>query len=494
MKFRPPLLTKVLLVAFGNLLVLGVAFLLLVKLQLRLDVESFLVSPARDRILAVSRLLALQLGETERAGWDELIERYATENQVDLRLLDMRASVLAGNREPIPDEIAQRFLARREPDAGQRSHGRGHHGDYDLAFLGVAGTPARHWAAIPAPISRPGAPQNRSRTWILLSSSGQDGLFHVDRTPWIVAGCLVIAISVAFWLPFVRGLTRSISHMTAATAHIAEGHFETQLPSGRSDELGELSASIGRMASRLDLLVNGQKTFLRDAAHELRSPIARMQVALGLLERSAAADARSLVADLREDIEQMGTLIDDLLSFSRAGLHLAESRMQDVELGGLVRGVVDRESTAGVQIKAAIEPSLAVRADPALLFRALSNVLRNAVRYAGTAGPIEISAAADGAEVAISVRDCGPGVPEKELDAIFEPFHRLESARERSKGGVGLGLAIVRSAVESCHGTVRCRNRQPIGLEVQLLLPAAGNRRGELAGALPDAGENPAAP
>jgi two-component system sensor histidine kinase CpxA len=261
--------------------------------------------------------------------------------------------------------------------------------------------------------------------------------------------------------------------MTAATAQIAEGHFETQLPFGRKDELGELSASIGRMASRLDRLVNGQKRFLRDAAHELRSPIARIQVALGLLERSAIAEQQNLITDLHDDVQHMSELVDNVLSFSRAGLPTTEPRTQDVQVASIVRRVVEREGSAGVHIAASITETLAVRADPEMLFRALSNVVRNAVRYAGTVGPIEISAKADGASVALSVTDCGPGVPEKDLDAIFEPFYRIESARQRATGGVGLGLAIVRSSVESCRGTVRCRNRQPAGLEVEIRLPAA---------------------
>src|SRR5450759_1971494 len=230
--------------------------------------------------------------------------------------------------------------------------------------------------------------------------------------------CLVIVVSFACWLPFVRGLNRAISRMTGATAQIAEGRFGTELPGTRHDELGELSASIQRMASRLDRLVNGQKRFLRDAAHELRSPLPRMQVALGLLDRSAAPEQRSVLADLREDVENMGALVDDVLSFSKATRNAGAPELADVPLAELVARVVEREGAAG-SITACVDPKLVARDNRESLFRAVSNVLRNAVRYAGSAGPIEASARAHGHFVTLSVFDQGPGVPETDLEAIL---------------------------------------------------------------------------
>ena len=177
-------------------------------------------------------------------------------------------------------------------------------------------------------------------------------------------------------------------------------------------------------------------------------------------------------ADLREDVEQINTLVDDVLSFSRATRRPIAPAIADVVLTEVVERVVEREGAA-VAIATAIDPKLAVRADPDLLFRALSNVVRNAARYAGAAGPIEISAVRNGDVITLNVSDQGPGVPECEFDAIFEPFYRLEPARDRTTGGVGLGLAIVKSCIEACGGSVACRNRKPAGLEVEMRLPAA---------------------
>ena len=470
MKLRPTLLTKVLFVAFVNLVLLGLAFFILVRLEFRLDFESFLLSPAHDRILAASRLLALQLGESDPAGWDSLIATYAAANRVELRVVDARGEALAGERQPLPDAIRERFLAWHEPLIERRPRGH-HHDDYELVFLGRTSDPDRQWVAVPAPLGRQGGDRRASRTWILMASSGKDDLFYADARPWIVIGCIVIVISIACWLPFVRGLKRAISRMAGATARIAEGRFGDGLPVDRDDELGELSASIQRMASHLDRLVNGQKRFLRDAAHELRSPIARIQVALGLLERSAAPEQTQVLSDLREDVEHMNTLVDDVLAFSRTTRKTVEPAITDVPLAEIVDRVVEREGS-GARITVSLDQQIAVRADREFLMRALSNVVRNAARYAGAAGPIDISATADGDTVTLSISDQGPGVPEKDLEAIFEPFYRLESARERATGGVGLGLAIVKSSIEACHGSVACRNRKP-GLEVMMRLPAA---------------------
>jgi len=112
-------------------------------------------------------------------------------------------------------------------------------------------------------------------------------------------------------------------------------------------------------------------------------------------------------------------------------------------------------------------------ADPESLSRAVANLLRNAFRYAGDAGPVALTAHRDGREVSITVADHGPGLPAEEVDRVFTPFYRVESSRSRDSGGVGLGLAIVKNCVEACKGTVRCRNRLPAGLEVEIRLEAA---------------------
>ena len=179
------------------------------------------------------------------------------------------------------------------------------------------------------------------------------------------------------------------------------------------------------------------------------------------------------IADIQEEVQHMSALVNELLSFSRAGMQAVDVKLAKLNLAATVARVLAREASDGVAVEVSVDEELNVLADAEYLFRALSNVVRNAIRYAGYAGPIQISARANQEAVAITVADNGPGVPEEHLEDLFAPFYRLDPARSQDTGGLGLGLAIVRSSVEACQGSVRCRNRQPHGLEVEIRLPLA---------------------
>jgi two-component system sensor histidine kinase CpxA len=294
--------------------------------------------------------------------------------------------------------------------------------------------------------------------------------FFFDQWPWIALIAAALLLSIACWLPWVLALTRDIRVIEDATSRVALGRFDVRVGVGRRDELGRLAQSVSDMAGRLSALVTGQKRFLSDAAHELRSPLARMQVALDLLERQSAAPAR--LSDLREDVAEMGQITDALLALSRAELGEASSGAQDVPLSDIVeRSVRLDASRSDVQID--VPGGLVVHASPDHVTRALRNVIRNAVFYAGDAGPIAIRAVCHGTYAVVSVADEGPGVPDDQLDRLFTPFFRLDASRDRHSGGTGLGLAIVRAAVEASGGSVSCRNRDPHGLVVTMTLPLA---------------------
>jgi two-component system sensor histidine kinase CpxA len=296
--------------------------------------------------------------------------------------------------------------------------------------------------------------------------------FFFNFKPWLTIAVLTVLISAVCWLPFIRGLTRAISNLKTATGQIAEGRFEVKLPTARRDEIGQLSDSINQMAQRLSSYVSGQKRFLGDIAHELCSPIARMQLGVGILEQHASAQEQPYVARVQEEIQHMSALVNELLSFSKASLG-ARADLETVNVLEVVRRAIEREAPSDLAVETKIDDRLAVVAQPDYLFRSISNVLRNAIRYAGHAGPIVISASPAGENILIVVADEGPGVPMEELDEILKPFYRPESARQSATGGVGLGLAIVRTCMEACGGKVSCRNRAPKGFEVELLLLAA---------------------
>jgi two-component system sensor histidine kinase CpxA len=291
----------------------------------------------------------------------------------------------------------------------------------------------------------------------------------LDLQPWFLAGGAIVLFSILFWLPFVRGITRALGQLTTATGAIADGKFDTRVPTNRGDELGALGSSVNQMAERLDTLVNGQKRFLADVAHELGSPIGRLQVATEILESRADPALREHVADVRDEVEQMSALVNELLTFTKAGLRPRDAELAAVELAPLLREVLVRENAAG-RVELAVPAGLAARADAQLLARALGNLVRNALRYAGDAGPIHVTAREENSRVLISIEDDGPGVPPAALARLGEPFYRPDVARTRESGGVGLGLAIVRSGVAACGGAVHFANRTPRGFVAEVSL------------------------
>ena len=333
--------------------------------------------------------------------------------------------------------------------------------------------PTRYWALVRTAVRGPSMPRPVPATLMVVSSTLSAGGLFFDFKPWLAVGFGAVVLSGLLWLPLVRSFTRCIGQMTLATRAIAEGRFDGRVNEVRRDELGALGQSINRMAERLAGFVAGQKRFLGDIAHELCAPIARIQMALGILEQRADDKSRPYVEDLREEVQHMSSLVNELLSFSKASLGAPVRQLKPVLLRAVAEDARKRECADDGRVQLNIPADLSAVAEPDLLARALSNLLRNSLRYGGQAGPITVCARQVDQEVLLTVTDCGPGVPEPELSRIFDPFYRLDVSRDAATGGVGLGLAIVKTCVESCGGRVSCCNRQPSGLEVTLHLRAA---------------------
>ena len=238
----------------------------------------------------------------------------------------------------------------------------------------------------------------------------------------------------------------------------------------RTDEIGRLAKAINHMTARLSAFVKGQKRFLGDVAHELGSPIARIQFGLGALEQRIGRENRQRVIDVMEDVDHMSRLVNELLAFSRAEMKSKTVELESIDLLPVVQTAIKRENSPAASIVVRIKPGIRVVASSELLTRALANLLRNAVKYAANAGPIVVTAQKRNNGVDIEVRDMGCGVPEALLDQLFEPFFRPEASRDRDTGGVGLGLAIVKTCVETCKGTVTASNVQPRGFAVTIHL------------------------
>jgi two-component system, OmpR family, sensor histidine kinase CpxA len=501
---RFPLYAKILLWFFLNLLLLAVAFSLFLGAQLHFGLDSLLAGRAGDRIRAVSEILTRELNLRPIPEWDEIIARFNEAYRVQFYLFRTDGAQLAGQRVALPAAVRAR-VAELAPPAGLRGAPglrprqglRGpplEQGPPDFGGPGLddgppnpsqprrgpeprfvvhTATPGQYWVVVRTAVHAGERQPFEPMALLAMSGSLSFGGLFFEATPWLLAGGGVIVFSVLFWIPLVRGITRSVAQMTQATARIAEGRFDVRVDDRRADELGLLGAGINRMASRLEHLVNGQKRFLGDIAHELCSPLARLRMALGILEARAEPDSQTYVTVASDKAAQMAALVNELLSFSKAALGSAPASLNAVALHPVAAQALQREGVEGVTLHNAVPPDLCVRAEPELLTRALANLLRNAVRYAGPAGPITVSAQRAGAEVHIRVTDEGPGIPETELGRVFDPFYRLDASRDRQTGGVGLGLAIVQTCVASCGGTVTAHNRAPHGLEVLIRLPCA---------------------
>lgn len=486
---RLPLYSKILLWFFLNLLVLAAVAVVALSFQFPIGPELLVSGAAGERVQALAGSIRDEINSRPRQEWSEILQRFGGNYHVTFLLFRNDGAQLAGDDLTLPPEVAQHVQEGRAagprrgppardglpPDASEfrgppEARGRPPAGASPIRFVARAGEPKRFWIGVAMPVNE--GPNGRSPgTLVLASDSMRAGGLLMDFTLWIWIGLGAIIFSVLFWLPLVGSITRSLAQMNSATAQIAEGKFDVRVNEKRRDELGSLGGAINRMATRLAGFVTGQKRFTGDIAHELCSPIARMQMAVGILEERGDSKDKPYVADLREEVQHMSNLVNELLSFSKASLGATNIHLQMVALRPLIDKAVRREARDGIEMRNEVSEEAQVIADPELIVRAVSNLLRNAIHYAGDAGPITVRANQLDGEVELTVADSGPGVPEGDLPKLFDPFYRVDTSRARETGGIGLGLSIVKTCIETCHGSVACRNRAPSGFEVVIRLP-----------------------
>jgi two-component system sensor histidine kinase CpxA len=307
-------------------------------------------------------------------------------------------------------------------------------------------------------------------------------LFGELEMPAVSTATLVIALVVSAVVCFflARYLVLPVDQLRRATRQIASGDLDVRVSpklKGRHDELGLLAADLDTMSERVRNLLELKQQLLRDVSHELRSPLARLQLALSLARREEGSGVERHLARIGCEADRLEELIARTLKLARL-----ERPMQGIErtqvdvaelLTNIVADVAIEADAHGCSVALETARPLEVNGDPELLRSALENVIRNAVRYAPAGSKVGIDARrGDGRRIEVIVRDHGPGVPEKDLELIFEPFYRVDAARNRAVGGDGLGLAIAARAVAIHGGTIQARNLGSGGLAVQLSLPA----------------------
>jgi two-component system sensor histidine kinase CpxA len=274
-------------------------------------------------------------------------------------------------------------------------------------------------------------------------------------------------------------LTSPVKKLQSTVKSFAEGNLDARVSpelGNRGDELAELGREFDRMAERIAGLISSQKRLLADISHELRSPLARLTVALELARKNSTPKADQALDRIEQETERVNQLVGQLLKLTRLESGAEEVPPEAVALEELVQQVID---DADFEAKALNKSVKAVRLEQCrvagsveLLRSAVENVVRNAVRYTPQGSAVEVGLQWRLDTAVLTVRDHGPGVPQSELSHIFEPFYRVSEARERTSGGVGLGLSIAERTARLHGGTIRAENL-PDGLLVTLELPLA---------------------
>jgi two-component system sensor histidine kinase CpxA len=299
---------------------------------------------------------------------------------------------------------------------------------------------------------------------------------------WAALQRLMITVSVSGLVCFLlaRYLAAPITRLRTAAQQIAEGDLTARAgtKTGRGgDEVGQLVFDFNHMAERLEILIGAQQRLIRDISHELRSPLTRLVLALGLARQSDVPNPAALDR-IEKETERLNEMIERLLTLSRLESATEAPSKTTVSLTELVETVIaDVEIEAKMrncQVSYSAPRDYTLAANFELLRSALENVVRNAIRYTEEGTTVEVSAertqSTSPMEVIIRVRDHGPGVPEAELQKLFRPFYRLDAAREHT-GGVGLGLTIAERAVKLHGGSIRATNAASGGLVLELRLP-----------------------
>ena len=320
-------------------------------------------------------------------------------------------------------------------------------------------------------------------------------LFGELEQPGVPAATLILALVVSAVVCFLlaRYIVAPIDRLRHATRQMAGGDLNVRVsPSmrGRHDDLGLLATDLDTMAERVRTLLETKQQLLRDVSHELRSPLARLQLALSLARRQDNPAERHL-ARIACEADRLEQLIARTLKLARLERPTGSLERVQLDVGDLLRNIADdvaiEADAQGCVVSVQVDPGLEVSGDHELLRSSFENIIRNAVRYSPAGSQVGITArrmtipGRSEEYVEVIIYDQGPGVPEKDLSLIFEPFYRVDAARDRAGGGEGLGLAIAARAVALHNGMIEARNLQAGGLAVSVTLPALARQAAPVA-------------
>ncbi len=291
---------------------------------------------------------------------------------------------------------------------------------------------------------------------------------------------VIIALGVSFLLCVIlaRYLVGPIRQLQGVSRKLAKGDLSARVGTKvvrRKDELGELGQDFDVMAEQLESLLNSKQRLLRDVSHELRSPLTRLQLSLALARRKTP-EAEAEHDRIEREIERLDQLIGQIIRFSRIQHGVSEQAWEKVNLEQLIKQLVDDgDFEAQARNRAVVlnkSSEIKITAVRDFISSAIENIIRNAIRFTPEESSIAVSLEQEGADAVIQVRDYGPGVPEDTLEALFDPFFRVDETRGKENNGTGLGMAIAHGAVSFHKGSIKANNASP-GLRVVIRLPVS---------------------
>lgn len=426
----------------------------LLALALTTDPRRVLFAPHEKRLSRLGHELADAHRSGGSAALREIEDLRASRGEPPAHLFRNFEGPLSGAAAPAP----LRRLAARTAATEEKQSQRGPRGQFLALPLGDGYVLV---AAVPRP-------------------SRMDRLLDPYGLTLRVGAVFLITGLISYLL--ARSLSAPVRTLREATQRLAGGDVSVRVgPSlgRRRDETAELGRDFDRMAERIGGLLASQRRLLGDISHELRSPLARLNVALGLARRKADREVQGALDRIERDAERLNELIGQLLTLTVLESGAETPEKVPIDLGELVRDVVEdadfEAQDRGRTVRVVECGGVRVNGAPELLRRAIENVVRNAARFTPEGSEVEVRVARTeaGARPAarVAVRDHGPGVPPDALARLFDPFYRVGSARDRGGGGAGIGLAITERAVRLHGGSVRADNAEGGGLSVVIEIP-----------------------
>ena len=434
---------------------------------------------AQALFLVLATLVTLAIRQRAESAWEaeqaqilsQAVQTYETGGQAALAQYLDQVRQSQGARAYLLDENDQELSGRRSRDwakDGEHRRPRSSRG----GFLG--------WmAARPQRQSITSASGHRYTLVMFPPPHGPFGDLGIHGLGIFIA---ILSSGLVCYL-LARYLTSPVVRLRAATQKLAAGDLTARAgvpPPGRHDEIAELVRDFDTMADRLETSVKAQARLLNDISHELRSPLARLNVALGLSRQRSGPEAQSALERIELEANRLNELIGRLLTIARLESGDQAMKRVPIRLQELIREIAQDADFEAQSRKCRVDVTKVddcmVIGDPSLLRSAIENVVRNAIQYTREGTDVQIGLECRqgtyGTEAVIKISDSGPGVPAEALDKLFRPFYRIDDARGRQTGGVGLGLAIAERAVRLHGGTIQASNRSEGGLMIEIRLPA----------------------